>query len=127
MTAAITRKRSRLGLDSDDETQQRREPSPALSTLSDTLKRSKTQCELDELAMVSPEDAWTFDVDALLSSDRIAVAPSSGLRAHDNWANYTRARSVMVLCVQGNVQTHYELLWYASHPSLDEYLLSLEQ
>lgn len=111
MSAAISRKRSRLTLDADEELQQRREPSPALSTLSDTLKRTRTQCELDELSIVSPEEAWTVDVDAIIASPRLAAPVDSTLEHHDNWARYQKGESLIVLCVQGNLQIHYELLW----------------
>lgn len=114
MTAALSRKRSRLGLDSDDEEehQRLREPSPALSSVSDTLKRTRTQCELDELAIASPEEAWTIDIEALLASRALPLPSGSRQEAHNNWANYKKGESLIVLCVQGNVQTHYELLWY---------------
>ncbi|KAL6709707.1 hypothetical protein ACN47E_001135 [Coniothyrium glycines] len=125
MTAAL--KRSRLGPDSDDEVQQRRDPSPALSSFGDAIKRSKTQCDLDELGIISPEEAWTIDVDAILASNILAVPPGSGLTAHDNWANYKKGQSLIVLCVQGNVQTHYNLLCTALPDlySLSPTLLSL--
>jgi hypothetical protein len=112
MSVALSRKRSRLAVDSDDEeVQQRREPSPALSTFSDTLKRSRTQCELDELDIIGVDEAWSVDVDAIMASKRIARPLAGRFEAHDNWARYARAESIVVLCVQGNVQTHYELLW----------------
>lgn len=113
MSVALSRKRSRLTLDQDDEEiQQRREPSPALSAFSDTLKRSKTQCELDELDIIGVEEAWVVDTDAIMASNRIAKPLSGRLEAHDNWQRYGKEESILVFCVQGNVQTHYDLLWY---------------
>lgn len=107
MSVALSRKRSRLGVDDDEEEEQRRrEPSPAFS---DSLKRSKTQCELEELDVIGAEEAWGVDVDAILASRRIM---KPGFEAHDNWARYGREESIVVLCVQGNVLVHYELLWY---------------
>ncbi|KAH7073029.1 hypothetical protein BKA63DRAFT_56086 [Paraphoma chrysanthemicola] len=130
MSVALSRKRSRLTVDSDeDEEQLRREPSPVHSVLSDTLKRSRTQCELDELDIVGVEEAWRVDVDAILASHRIAKPPHGGLEAHDNWARYVKGESTMVLCVQGNVQTHYDLLCnalpdlYTLSPSLQPLVL----
>ena len=112
MSVALSRKRSRLTIDEDeDEVQHRREPSPTLPTLGDALKRSKTQCELEELDMISPEEAWSVYVDAILASNTLATLPSSKLEAHNNWARYSKQESIIVLCVQGNVQIHYELLW----------------
>ncbi|KAF2854827.1 hypothetical protein T440DRAFT_464959 [Plenodomus tracheiphilus IPT5] len=132
--APITRKRSRIALDSDSDPdsshnephthpqpqlqsqqqqQQRlKSPSPALSSISDTLKRTRTQCELDELSIVPPQDAWPFDIDALLASPRLSTPPThpTNLPAHDNWARYNRDKSILILCVQGNLQLHYELL-----------------
>ena len=114
MDVALSRKRSRLALDEDDEDlTPRREPSPALSGFGDALKKSKTQCELEELDIISPQEAWNVDVDALLASLVLATPPGSRLEAHNNWARYQRDKSIIVLCVQGNVQIHYELLWYA--------------
>lgn len=112
MSVALSRKRSRLAIDEDEEeVQHRREPSPALSVLSDTLKRSRTQCELDELDVIGVGEAWKVDVDAILASRRIARPLSGELEAHDNWQRYGKGESIIVICVQGNVQTHYDLLW----------------
>jgi environmental stress-induced protein Ves len=90
----LSRKRSRLspGLDDDHE--------------DDTLKKTRTQCELDELNIVSPRDAWRVDVDALL-----------GQRP---WPRYRKGRSTIVVCVQGNMQLHHDLLRYVVeiHPRL---------
>lgn len=83
-TTVLSRKRSRLspGLDDDDG--------------DDALKKSRTQCELDELDVISPPDAWRVDVDALL-----------GQRT---WPRYRKGRSTIVVCVQGNMQLHHQLL-----------------
>lgn len=111
MSVALSRKRSRLTIDDDDEDVPRaRDPSPALSALSDTLKRSKTQCELDELDVIGVDEAWSVDVDAILASRRTAL-PHAQVEARDNWQRYGKGESLIVLCVQGNVQTHYDLLW----------------
>ncbi|KAF1360263.1 hypothetical protein EJ07DRAFT_116827 [Lizonia empirigonia] len=130
MSARLSRKRSRLAPDSDDdEAQQLRPPSPALSSLSDTLKRSKTQCELDELDIIEPKDAWTVDVGAILASTTLAAPPGSGLKPHNNWQRYQKEESIIVLCVQGNLQLHYNLLCsalddlYAVAPSLQALVL----
>lgn len=113
MTAHLSRKRSRLPVDSDDdEAQRKRQPSPAISTTSDSLKRSRTQCELDELGIIEPKDAWTIDMDAILASTTIAASLGGGLKPHDNWHRYKKGESTVVLCVQGNLQLHYNLLWY---------------
>jgi hypothetical protein len=107
----LSRKRSRLALDDDEE--ERREPSPSPS-FGDALKRSRTQCELEELDVIGVDDAWGVDVDAILASSRIATPVGSALQPHDNWGRYQRGESILVLCVQGNVHDHYELLWYVS-------------
>lgn len=114
MDVALSRKRSRLALDEDDDDDRarQREPSPALSASGDPLKKSKTQCELEELGIISPQEAWSVDVDAMLTSPMLATPPAGRLEAHDNWARHHRGQSTTVLCVQGNVQIHYELLWY---------------
>ncbi|KAJ4380051.1 hypothetical protein N0V86_004358 [Didymella sp. IMI 355093] len=111
MSSKLSRKRSRLTLDSDDdEAEQLRQPSPALSSLSDTLKRSKTQCELDELDIIEPKAAWTVDIAAILARPALPTPPGSELKPHDNWQRYKRGESLTVLCVQGNMQLHYNLL-----------------
>ncbi|KAF1914927.1 hypothetical protein BDU57DRAFT_589064 [Ampelomyces quisqualis] len=126
MSVALSRKRSRLALDDDEaQVQRTREPSPALSSTSDTLKRSKTQCELDALDTIGVDEAWSVDVDAILASKRVARRPN----AHDNWGRFQKGDSILVLCVQGNVQIHYELLCsvladlYAVSPSLQALVL----
>lgn len=113
MNVQIGCKRSRLALDSDeDEPQQLRQPSLALSSLNDTLKRSKTQCELDELDIIESKDAWSVDVGAILASTTLATPQGSGLKPHNNWQRYRKGKSAIVLCVQGHLQLHYNLLWY---------------
>lgn len=107
MNVAINRKRSRIDLDDDADEPL---PSPSLSATSDSLKRSRTQGELEELDIVSPADAWTVDVAGILASNTLTSPPGSSLRPHNNVAKYT-AQSIIVLCVQGNVQLHYDLLW----------------
>jgi hypothetical protein len=94
----LSRKRSRLspGLDDDHD--------------DDTLKKTRTQCELDELNIISPPDAWRVDVDALL-----------GQRP---WPRYRKSRSTIVVCVQGNMQLHHDLLRYVVeiYPRLCTYI-----
>jgi hypothetical protein len=109
----LSRKRSRLALDDDDDENYAREPSPS-PAFGDALKRSRTQCELEELDVIGVEDAWSVDVDAILASARIATPVGSALQPHDNWGRYQRGESLFVLCVQGNVHDHYDLLWYVS-------------
>lgn len=112
MDVALNRKRSRLAVDDDDEEEQRQpEPSPALSTFSDSLKRTRTQSELEELKVISPEHAWLVDVEGILGSNTLSTPHGSHLQAHDNVSNYAKGTSILVLCVQGNMQLHYDLLW----------------
>ncbi|KAF2683430.1 hypothetical protein K458DRAFT_305049 [Lentithecium fluviatile CBS 122367] len=125
----MNRKRSRLALDDDDEEQRTPEPSPALSTFSDTLKKTRTQSDLEDLDMVRPEDAWSVDVDGILASNALATPPGSSLQAHNNVGKYRSDESIIVLCVQGNVQLHYDLLCsslpdlYAISPALQALVL----
>jgi environmental stress-induced protein Ves len=81
---ALSRKRSRLSIDTND------------GEDDDTLKKSRTQCELDELDIISAPDAWRIDVDAILRERE--------------WPRYRKGRSTVVVCVQGNMQLHYNLL-----------------
>ncbi|KAF1971476.1 hypothetical protein BU23DRAFT_183200 [Bimuria novae-zelandiae CBS 107.79] len=130
MKVAVNRKRSRVDLD-DDGDQPRQSlplPSPTLSVGNDALKRSRTQSELEELGVVTPEDAWTVDVASILASNTLPSPPGSSLRPHNNVDKYD-ARSIIVLCVQGNVRLHYDLLWstlpqlYSLAPSLQAFVL----
>lgn len=114
MNVALSRKRSRLTLDDEDEDQglRRREPSPSPTpALGDALKRSKTHCELEELDVIDAADAWNVDVQAILASNTLATPADSRLMPYDNWPRYRKEESIVVFCVQGNVQIHYELLW----------------
>ena len=112
MNVALNRKRSRLALEDDDEEELRLpEPSPALSAFSDALKRTRTQSDLEELGMIRPEEAWSVDVESILSSHTLPTAPGSGLQAHSNVDNFQKNTSIIVLCVQGNLHLHYDLLW----------------
>jgi len=135
MNVALGRKRSRLTLDDDDaeeggERQLRREPSPSPGPpLGDALKRSKTHCELEELGMIDVSEAWNMDIPAILASHTLATPTDSRLVPYDNRARYSKGESIVVLCVQGNVQIHYELLCAALphlltlSPSLQAFIL----
>ncbi|KAF2876858.1 hypothetical protein BDV95DRAFT_625999 [Massariosphaeria phaeospora] len=133
----LNRKRSRLALESDDDDdeqqhQQNRRPelSPSLSTFSDTsLKRTKTESELDALDVIAPEDAWSVDTGSILTSHTLPSAPGSGMEPHNNVAKYAPDSSIIVLCVQGNLELHYDLLCsilpdlYLLSPSLQALVL----
>lgn len=112
MDVALSRKRSRLALDDDDDCDDHRpEPSPALSISSDGLKRSRTQNELDELDIFTPEEAWAVDVDGILGSNTLPKPPGSSMQPYNNVSKYSRDASIFILCVQGNLHLHYDLLW----------------
>ena len=114
MDVALNRKRSRLALDEDGEDEPRllSVPSPAPSALSDGLKRSRTQGELEDLDTIPAEAAWGVDIDAILASDtRKTPEQRHGLSGHDNMEKYEKDGSIFVLCVQGSLQLHYDLLW----------------
>jgi hypothetical protein len=68
----------------------------------------------EELDVIGADEAWSVDVDAIMASKRIGRPADGRLEAHDNWAGYVKGESTVVLCVQGNVQIHYELLWYSA-------------
>lgn len=115
MNVALNRKRSRLALeDEDDDEKELRQPeaSSALSVSADTLKRTKTQSELEELDIISAEDAWTVDVESIIKSSTLEAPQGSNLRPHNNVGNFRPGESIFVLCVQGNVRLHYNILWY---------------
>lgn len=104
----LTRKRSHLELDLGDDDRQLTPTSPAFI---DTPKRTKTLSELDELNIASPEAAWSIDVSSILSSPTFASTPDGSLQAHNNLSNRAAGPSVVILCVQGNLHLHYDLLW----------------
>jgi hypothetical protein len=106
---ALTRKRSRLDLDLDDD--EYRQPVPASPAFSDNLKRTKTLSELDELSIASPEAAWSIDVSSILSSETFASCPDRSLQAHTSPFSCAAEPSIVVMCVQGNLHLHYDLLW----------------
>ena len=106
----LTRKRSRLDLELDDGTDDR-QSAPASPAFSDTLKRTKTLSELDELSIASPEAAWSIDVSSILLSPTFASLPDGSLQAHNHISNRAVGPSIVILCVQGNLHLHYDLLW----------------
>ncbi|RMZ74032.1 hypothetical protein GMOD_00004857 [Pyrenophora seminiperda CCB06] len=135
MDVALSRKRSRLTLDDDHDEEQekgrgqlRSESLPA-PMLGDALKRSRTHCELEELDVIDVAEAWNVNMQAILASKTLATPTDSSLVAYDNLARYREGESIAVLCVQGNVQVHYELLCAALpdllilSPSLQAFVL----
>lgn len=136
MTALLSRKRSRI--DSDDENDydhpglyhtstthskngasiEHRELAPSPSPTSSmpapaSLKRNKTQGELEELDIVPADEAWAIDIESILASPRVNTFTCGGQarESHSNLGRYVKGGSIVVLCVQGNVQVHYDLLW----------------
>ncbi|KAJ4344447.1 uncharacterized protein N0V89_012189 [Didymosphaeria variabile] len=102
MDAALSRKRSRLALDDD------------AAVADDSLKRSRTQGELEELDVIPPAEAWTVDVAAMLASKTLAAPPGSSLRPHNN-AHRLIKGSLLVLSVLPQL--------YALSPSLQALVL----
>jgi hypothetical protein len=118
MDVALNRKRSKLAIDDDNDEKEeewrRPAPSPALPTFSDSSKRSRAKDELEELDLIRPEEAWGVDVQSILSSNTLATPLGSRLEAHNNARNYQKDDSIIILCVQGNIKLHYDLLWQAT-------------
>lgn len=115
MTSALCRKRSRLDIESDDEDighGANIQSNPTAAAPFGDLKRSKTQSELDELSIIPASGAWTIDVDSLLSSPTLATSSEKRV-PHNNGSRYVRGESIIILCVQGGLHLHYDLLWYA--------------
>lgn len=94
-------------------------PSPA-PVATATLKRNKTQGELEELDIVPVEEAWSIDIQSILASPTVETFSHGGQtrEPHSNMERYIKGGSIVILCVQGNLQLHYDLLWYVQHPSL---------
>ncbi|KAF2015691.1 hypothetical protein BU24DRAFT_183467 [Aaosphaeria arxii CBS 175.79] len=153
MSFALNRKRSRLMLESDDEDDSRLVPAHALAGSSsstghlfnsnnnssnaasllsptDSLKKTRTQGELDELDIIPAGEAWKVDLKSLLENVPMRPKPDGSLlQPHDNNARYQRGKSITVLCVQGALQLHYDLLCdalpelYSISPSLQAVVL----
>jgi hypothetical protein len=113
--ALLGRKRSRITLESDDEDlhyREERSPSLPLPSPVAELKRTRTQSELDSIDVVAAKDAWPVDLDSILTSPTLPKSPASEQKAHNNVDRYKKDESIIVLCVQGNLHIHYDLLWY---------------
>lgn len=120
MNVALNRKRSRLALESDDEDRSQdhgRYASPETDrTISspppnDTLlKKTRTQGELDELDIIDAQQAWVVDTRSILESPTLERPEGSSLQPHNNVPRYLKESSIIILCVQGNVHLHYDLL-----------------
>lgn len=137
MNVALNRKRSRLALDSDDDERAqdlaRRESRDTEGSLtsptSDTLKKTKTQSDLEELDIIDPQQAWTVDIASILASRTLEKPEGSHLQTHNNVSRYSKESSIVILCVQGNVHLHYDLLCeilpdlYHTAPSLQALVL----
>src|SRR5689334_16751646 len=112
MALTLNRKRSRLDLDDDEEIPQpSKQDAALLSPVDATLKRKQSHSDLEDLEMVAPDDAWHIDVQTILASPTLPCPLGGRLQAHNNANNYSPGASIMVFCVQGNLQLHYDLLW----------------
>ncbi|KAF2200014.1 hypothetical protein GQ43DRAFT_374892 [Delitschia confertaspora ATCC 74209] len=123
MDVTINRKRSRASTSSTPD------DSRAATPFTDTLKRTKTDNELDSLNIIHPSEAWPIDISAILASPTIPTVTGSSLQPYDNAANHTPGKSIYILCIQGDYELHYDLL--CSHlptlhlisPTLQAFLL----
>lgn len=76
------------------------------------LKRTRTQGDLDEIDVIPPGNAWRVDVDSILSSPTLtAASATNGKQGHSNLHRYTKGSSIVILCVQGELPVHYDILW----------------
>ncbi|KAF2737865.1 hypothetical protein EJ04DRAFT_561285 [Polyplosphaeria fusca] len=136
MSVALNRKRSRLALEAEEEEDEHEDTTPtatqhiAVSRPPDaTLKRSKTDSDLDELSIVAPDQAWSIDVATILASPTLHSPPGSAVQEHNNVQRYAAGSSIVVFCIQGNLQLHYDLLCtalpdlYAVAPTLQALVL----
>lgn len=103
MHVAINRKRAASTPDPPDDA--------SLSSFGDGLKRTKTDSELDDLEIIPSSEAWSIDLDAILSSPTMSTVAHGSLQRFDNAANFKPGDSIFLLCVQGNYELHYDLLW----------------
>ncbi|KAF1998051.1 hypothetical protein P154DRAFT_622031 [Amniculicola lignicola CBS 123094] len=136
MNLALNRKRSRIDFEledaDEDEDEQRPAPTAPSEPSPDGLKRTKTENELDALDIIPAGDAWTVDVTSILASPTIGRNPASPVQAHNNAANYKEKTSIVVFCVQANMELHYNLLCaalpelYAIAPALQALVLCCE-
>ena len=79
----------------------------------DTLKRTKTDGELEELAVAPLAESWRVDVTEILAPTPQALQTSGGEYGAITWnglPNYTPEKSLLVLCVVGSLEVqHYAL------------------
>lgn len=108
MDLAFTRPRKRSASTPEPEEYDRGSPSDPFS---EQLKRTKTDDELDAVDIIPIAEAWPVDIASILSSPTLMKPIETGLQAHNNFGNYREGSSVFVLCVQGDYQLHYDLLW----------------
>jgi hypothetical protein len=109
MDVALNRKRSRLDLELDDDAPYYRDDEAAHAPKSE-LKKTRTQSEIDEVDIIPSADAWDIDIDSILSSPTL-TSSSTRARPHSNAHRYKKDASIIILCVQGNLHLHYDLLW----------------
>lgn len=96
----------------------RETPSPgdeSVESIGVSLKRTKTDNELDALGIIPQDEAWHFDVASVIASP-----PEP--QAHTHLKSYSPSKSLFVLCVVGGLELHYQLLWYAMRLSLHSIL-----
>jgi hypothetical protein len=125
MSLSLNRKRSRLALEEEEDEQRYRDEDATSGSTAD-LKRTRTQGELEEIAVIAPGDAWHVDVDSILSSP--TLPPSSGGKPpQSNVSRHAKGSSIIVLCVQGNMHLHYDLLWYVATAASAEFCSCLRQ
>ncbi|KAF2281003.1 uncharacterized protein EI97DRAFT_368336 [Westerdykella ornata] len=129
MNGTVTRKRSRLALEPDDDEPRYTSDANPSASLAD-LKRTRTQGDLDDIDVIPPENAWTVDVDSIMSCPTLkAESAAGGKQVHSNLHQYKKGSSIVVLCVQGDLPVHYDILCgllpelYALSPSLQALVL----
>jgi len=89
----------------------KRPASPELSPIDGFLKRGKAEDDIETIKLFPKAQAWDFDVAALLDSPT-HVWQSSEDSSGNNFKNYDPSESLFILCVTGELDVQYQMIWY---------------
>ena len=95
----------------------KRPASPELSPIDGFLKRGKAEDDIETIKLFPRAQAWDFDVAALLDSPT-HVWQSSEDNSGNNFKNYDPSESLFILCVIGELDVQYQMLWYVPEPMI---------
>jgi hypothetical protein len=92
----------------------KRPASTQLDPEEDAVKKNKTLDEVHEIKLIPRDEAWKFDIPALLDSPTHIPKPESPQVDGSNFKNYDTEKSIFALCVVGHLDIQLRQLWYLS-------------